>query len=287
VYGETKADDKLPDGSFAKEALIAAGINFFDKELNEYIFSDAVELKGKKEDVVGVQAGVLSASIRAATPGQWQYVEKLKGLVLQPIVAAKGEDKYFIKNAKTGNKEEGPFTDKEIVEKILKLELSAGTASPVPKEKDSKAKKTFEELENFGPFASALDQANYINAIQKGKKVLDECQEKADCYKDKLTDPSASAAETQMIGIKASYMVGLLGGDGIKADLVKMLPVISSPDIRGTIGRIIVRRSPTGDDETVKGLSEWISSAETSRDQEKIDTVKPYKMIVYVLENRK
>lgn len=285
VYAETKADEKLPDGSFAKEALISAGIHFFDKDLNEVIFAESLKLEGKKEDVIGVQAAVLSAAIRAATPDQWHYIEELQKKVIQEIPQAKGKDKFFVKNAKKGNKEEGPFTDKEIVAKILNLELEAGTAAPVPEKKEEKP--AYEELNNFGAFATALDQSRYINAIRMGKKVLDECKVKVECYTNKLTDPEATKSETQMIGIKSSYMVGMLGGEAVKPTLIKMLPVVTSPDIRGSIGQIIVRHSPAGDDAAVEALTKWIDEAADSRDQEKIDTVKPYKMIVYVLENRK
>ncbi len=286
VYAETKPDDKLPGGSFAKEALISAGIHFFDKNMNEFIFDESLKLESpKKEDVIGVQAAVLSAAIRAATPDQWHYVDKLKEKVLQEIKQAAGKDKFFVKNAKKGDKEEGPFTDKEIVAKILALELQAGTAAPVPEKKEDKP--SYEQLSNFGAFSAALDQARYIQAIQMGKKVLDECQEKADCYKAKLTDPEATKAETEMMGIKSSYMVGMLGGEAIKAELIKMLPTVTSPDIRSSIGQIIVRHSPNGDDAAVAALNAWIDAANDSRDQERIDMVKPYKQIVYVLENRK
>ncbi len=286
VYKETGAADKLPNGDYAKEALIAAGIHFFDKEMNEFIFADALGLTSpKKADVIGVQAAVFSAAIRAATPDQWHYVGKLKKLVLQEIKQAKGKDKFFIKNAKKGNKEEGPYTDKEIVTKIINLELKAGSAAPVP-EGDSK-KKSYEELKNFGAFSAALDQARYINASRMGKKVLDECKIGVDCYVKKLLDPESSKSETQMIGIKSSYMVGMLGGEKVKPQLLKMLPQVTSPDIRGSIGQIVVRHSPAGDDAAVAVLNKWIDAAVASKDAAKIATVKPYKQIVYVLENRK
>jgi hypothetical protein len=285
LYSKIEVTDKLPNGDFAKEALINAGVNFFDREFNKFLFEDTVALKGdNKEAIAGVQASVLEVAIRAATPDQWASVEALLKLVLTEIKAAEGKEKFYIKNAAKGAKEEGPFTDKEIVDKILKLELQAGMAAPV--EKDSE-KKNYEELENFGAFSTALSQAQYINAIKHGKKVLDECQEKVDCYLAKLTDPEAEKVETIMVGVKSAYMVGLLGGDDVKAKLLEALPRVDSGSIRSIIGQILVRKSPAGDDAVVASLRKWIESQEETRDQEKVDVVKPYKQIVYILEGRK
>jgi HEAT repeat protein len=286
LYTKVEVTDKLPSGEYAKEALITSAILFFDRDLNNFIFNDSVNLKGdNKEAITGVQATVLDAAIRAATPEQWTYVEQLQKLVLTEIKAAEGKQQYFIKNAKAGDKEEGPFSDKQIVEKILKLELSAGMAAEKPEKEGDK--KNYEELDSFGAFATALSQAQYINAAKYGKKLLDECQEKVDCYFAKLTDPEADKLETAMIGVKSAYMVGLLGGDDIKAKLVEILPRVTSGSVRATIGQILVRKSPGGDDAVVTNLTKWISAQEETRDQEKMDVIKPYKQIAYILEGRK
>ncbi len=278
VYASVSVKDKIPPDDYAKEALIDSAGSFFDKDLNGWMFADGLELKGDKPDVQGVQATLLGVAIKGATAEQWSYVEQLQKAAL-PEIKTK-TDKYYFKAADKP-KEEGPFTEGEIVKKILALEYDQGTVRP--DKKDSK----HGPLDDNQNFAMAVHQAQYVRAAKNGKEVLDKCGTDVGCYLPIITDPKANQRETAMQAEKAAYMVGLLGGDDVKMKLVEMLPKVRNPSVTAIILFVVINKSPNGDDAVAAKLQEYVDKAVDSRDQAQIDETRPYKQIIYRLQARK
>jgi HEAT repeat protein len=276
IYLKTDVALKIPPDSYAKEALIEAAISFFDQETMGWVLQDAVGLKGTKEDVEGVQAMVLGVGLKAANAAQWPLVEQL--VLKLPKIETKN-DKYFVKQADK-KQEEGPLTDKDVVAKIENLELKNATA------REAKEGAVLTPLHELPAFAGAVQKAQYINAVRVAKKVLDECGSGLDCYYGKLTSPEATKQETAVVGEKAAYMIGMFGGPEVKAKLVEMLPRIRSAGVRNIIGLILVAKSPQGDPDVSKKLQEMLEQAEESRQKDKIDEMKAFKLVIYRLQAR-
>jgi hypothetical protein len=81
-------------------------------------------------------------------------------------------------------------------------------------------------------------------------------------------------------------MIGLLGGEGVKAKLVDALPRVDNAAVRFVITLIIDRKSPKGDKVIQAKLQAMIDKAIKSRDQAKIKKVKSLKQVIYRLEAR-
>ena len=278
VYESVSVTDKIPPDDYAKEALIESATLFFEKDLVEWLLDDSLKLKGDKPDVQGVQATILGVAIKAATSEQWHYVDELIKVAL-PEIKTKAT-KYYIKDANKKD-ETGPFSEGDVVKKLLAREIKQGTAR---EDKKDAAHKPLQDNQNF---AMALHQAQYLNAAAMGKKVLDECGDKVDCYIGKIADPETNKSETAMMSEKAAYMAGLLGGPEVKMKMAELLPKVKNPSATAIILYTLINKSPTGDPEVIKKLQSYIDSAEETRDQTKIDEVKPYKQIIYRLEARK
>ncbi|MCA9625124.1 MAG: HEAT repeat domain-containing protein, partial [Myxococcales bacterium] len=278
VYSSVGVTDKIPPDDYAKEALLNSAASFFDKDLNGWLLADGLELKGGADDVRSVQATILTIGIKAADEGQWTYVDQLKAKAL-PEIKTKA-DKYYFKDAKKP-KEEGPFTEKELVDKILALEVEQGT---IRADKEGSKHEPMEDTQNF---AMALSQAQYLRAIKNGKEILDECKSDVACYLKAINDPKNNQRETATKGEKAAYMAALLGGDDVKMKLVEMLPKVRNPGVTEIILYAVLNKSPKGDPAVEKKLQDYVDEAADSRDAEKIDETKGYKQIIYRLQDRK
>ena len=282
VYEETSVDQRIPPDVYAKEGLVESAGSFFDPHLAGWLAENALELEGDQYDVESVQMTVLGIALKASTPANWPSVTKL--LAKLPEVKADPKKKWFIKNAKATKAgmapEEGPFTEAQVIDKIIKLEFKQGTVREDKKGEEAKP------ITGVSIFQKALNNAAYHNAYNNAESVLNECGEKIDCYFKKLTSPEASKQATQMVGLKAAYMIGLLGGEGVKVKLVEALPRVDNAAIRFVITLIIDRKSPKGDKAIQAKLQAMIDKAAKSRDQAKIKKAKSLKQVIYRLEAR-
>ncbi len=282
IYEETSVDQRIPPDVYAKEGLVESAGSFFDPDLAGWLADNALELKGEQYDVESVQMTVLGVSMKASTKANWPAVKQL--LDKLPAVKADPKKKWFIKNAKStkGGKapEEGPFTEAQVVDKIIKLEFKQGTV------KEDKKGEQYQPITGVSTFQKALNNAAYHNAFKNAEGLLNECGEKIDCYFKKLVSPEASRQETQMIGLKSAYMIGMLGGEGVKTKLVELLPKVDNAAIRFVITLVIDRKSPKGDKAIQAKLQAMIDKAEATRDQAKIKKVKSLKQVIYRLEAR-
>jgi hypothetical protein len=67
------------------------------------------------------------------------------------------------------------------------------------------------------------------SAFKAASEVLVKCAEDVDCYLAKLKDEDASGG---FVGVKAAYMVGLLGDTRAGVEVVKLLPGVRQADVR-------------------------------------------------------
>jgi len=278
VYSRTSVDDKIPPEDYAKEALVDSAASFFDVDLNGWIFADGLRLKeGALESVQAVQATLLGAAIKAATKAQWRYTDQLRQRALPKVTA--GRTKYFVRE-REGAEEQGPFTERQIVDKTLALEMDGGQ---IREEGSGSAWRSMTDEKNL---AMALHEAQYLRAMKNGKEVLDRCGDDVDCYLKIVNDPAANTRTTAMKGEKAAYMAALLGGPEVTMKLVDLLPHTRNLAVTSILLFSILRRSPKGDDAVADKLQSFVDAARASGDRAARDRVEPYRQIIYRLRTR-
>lgn len=123
-------------------------------------------------------------------------------------------------------------------------------------------------------------------ALQQGKGVLQACRNRVSCYLAKVIAPELQEKRNQFVGIKAAYMIGILGTDATRAEIVKALPQVRNPAISFILGQTLLRLAPDGDDAAVRALVAMDEDAKKSNDLRRIMQQAPLRHVRYRLEAR-
>lgn len=116
--------------------------------------------------------------------------------------------------------------------------------------------------------------------------MLKACGDKVDCYFGKLVEPASQEEKTQFQGIKALYMIGVLGGPEVRQKLVDTLPKLSNAALRYISGQIIDHHSPKGDPALAASLQKIVDEGEASKDPLKMQGNSSFKTVIYRLNAR-
>ena len=253
----------------------------FSMDLGCYDVSEDVQ-RETEQSMDALRQAALPTLIKSATPETWATVEKVYGM-FPPVKG--GNDKFFVKGAKDkkDKKEQGPFTEQQIMDKIIALELEAFTYRSA---KEDKKKAKHVPMAQNQKFMIALQRTAYVKAMKNGKKVLDECKVDANCYVKKLTSKEGQDRKTDMIGLKSAYMAASLAGESIKPKLIAALPKIKNGGVRAQVALAIDRLSPKGDKAASKAMQKIVDKAAETRIQSKMNAVKGLKQYIYRLDAR-
>lgn len=118
------------------------------------------------------------------------------------------------------------------------------------------------------------------------KQMVAACKDNTECYLAKLAEPASQEKTTQFQGIKAVYMVGVLGNEGVRPKLVALMPKLTSALTRGLSGFVIEHFSPKGDAKIAADLQKIIDEADATKDQNQIQNTQPLKQVSYRLQAR-
>jgi hypothetical protein len=113
--------------------------------------------------------------------------------------------------------------------------------------------------------------------------MLKACGDKVDCYFGKLVEPASQEEKTQFQGIKAAYMIGVLGGPEVRQKLIDVLPKLPNAALRFIAGQIIDQHSPKGDTALAAALQKIVDDGEATKDQLKISGNSSFKTVIYRL----
>ena len=113
--------------------------------------------------------------------------------------------------------------------------------------------------------------------------MLKACGDKVDCYFGKLVEPAAQEEKTQFQGIKAAYMIGVLGGPEVRQRLIDALPKLPNAGLRFIVGQIIDHHSPKGDTALAAALQKVVDDGEATKDPLKISGNSSFKTVIYRL----
>ena len=124
-------------------------------------------------------------------------------------------------------------------------------------------------------------------AFAQAKDVVLTCREDVSCYLTKVASPDAQVRRDQFIGIKAAFMIGVLGNAHTRAELLKRLPSISNAAIRFTLGMTLDHLTPDGDAATERGLEAILEENRRSGDRNRIMGDAPLRQILFRLKARR
>jgi hypothetical protein len=194
------------------------------------------------------------------------------------------------------------FFDASIVPWIVKtavdLKGEADTVDPIRASsfqtvlKIMKADQTAEAEKLFNIKADGPDgkPSTLGKAYEKEYKITNDmlkaCGDKVDCYFGKLVEPASQEEKTQFQGIKAAYMIGVLGGPEVRQKLIDTLPKISNAALRYISGQIIDHHSPKGDPALATSLQKIVDEGEASKDPLKMQGNSSFKTVIYRLNAR-
>ena len=124
-------------------------------------------------------------------------------------------------------------------------------------------------VENFvAKHASGKDEAKpEKETLEKTKALLTECEEKIECYLNKLSDAKIQEKEMQFSGIKAAYMVAMLGSKDTANEIVKRIPSIKNGAIKFAAGQALEYLCPDGNADVADELGKQIAANLAKGDQ--------------------
>jgi hypothetical protein len=142
---------------------------------------------------------------------------------------------------------------------------------------------------DVGRVQSALERAGTPierNEFELAKGVVDECGENVDCYVSKLVDPAALADKPQFAGIKAGYMLAILGKADTSRAILKVFPAIRNAAVRYIAVSAIDHLTQTDPLPVANALQAIIDEDRAKNDRNMMAADAPVRQIVYRLRAR-
>lgn len=124
------------------------------------------------------------------------------------------------------------------------------------------------------------------SAFKLASDVLTACGDNLGCYLGKLEDEKVQEKNQQFTGIKSAFMLGMLGKDDTKAEIVKRWPKIKNASIKFVSSKAIDKLSPNGDAKIADELQKIVEADATRGDTAAIQGNSPLKQYIPRLRAR-
>ncbi|HEX6766598.1 MAG TPA: hypothetical protein VF103_13990, partial [Polyangiaceae bacterium] len=116
--------------------------------------------------------------------------------------------------------------------------------------------------------------------------LLAACKEDANCYLDAIQKGDNQSEANQFIGIKAGYMIGIVGNEGTRDKLIDGLSKISNAALRYVSAQAIDHLTPKGSKTVAEKLRKIIDENAKSPDKDKSSGDNTLKQVMYRLDAR-
>ncbi len=117
-------------------------------------------------------------------------------------------------------------------------------------------------------------------------KIVKACGERVSCYLSNIEKSENQEQKSQFAGIKAGYMIGILGNEQTVPELVKRLDSIDNAAVRYTASQTIDHLLPKGSTKIADDLKKIIDKNVKSADRDKIAGDAPLKQVMYRIRTR-
>jgi hypothetical protein len=131
-------------------------------------------------------------------------------------------------------------------------------------------------------YGSQLEKDSYATV----DNLLKACGDRVPCYIAALEKPENQDTANQFAGIKAGYMIGILGNEQNRDELVSGIDSITNAALRFVAAEVIDHLSPNGSKDAAAQLTTVIERNAKSPDREKSAGDSPLKQVVYRLDAR-
>lgn len=123
-------------------------------------------------------------------------------------------------------------------------------------------------------------------ALSHSKEVLRDCQEELACYWGKLESAAAPEHKAQQVaGIKAAYMLGMLGDSQTRDQLAQRIPTLDNPVVQYAAAMALDHLAADGDAKAADALGAYVAELERG-DAEATARAHALRTIVYRLRAR-
>lgn len=112
------------------------------------------------------------------------------------------------------------------------------------------------------------------------------CGDRASCYVATIQKPESQEQTTQFAGMKAGYMIGILGTDADRDELVGKIDGINNAAVRFVAAQAIDHLTPKGSKAVADKLNAIITKNAKSADREKAAYDAPLKQVMYRIDAR-
>jgi hypothetical protein len=117
-------------------------------------------------------------------------------------------------------------------------------------------------------------------------KLVKACGDRLPCYLDAVEKGEYQDQKNQFGGIKAGYMIGILGNEQTAGDLIERLDSIDNAAVRFVAAQTIDHLLPKGSKDAAAKLKHIMDKNLKSADRDKIAGDAPLKQVMYRLEAR-
>ena len=144
--------------------------------------------------------------------------------------------------------------------------------------------------DQLGTVKAATDRYGSADIEQKLYKQVDTlvkaCGDRAACYVAAIQKSENQEQVNQFTGVKAGYMIAILGSDSARDDLVAALPSITNASVRYVASLAIDRLTPKGSKAVTEKLNALIAKNAKSADRDKATGDEPLKTVLYRIDAR-
>ncbi len=126
----------------------------------------------------------------------------------------------------------------------------------------------------------------YEKELKMAKELLGSCKEQVECYVAKIAEGDSQEKETQFQGIKAAYMLGVLGGPEVKDKILGVLPKVRNAAVRFVTVSVLDFHSPKGDPALADKLQKMVDDATDKKDTEMMSANSPVPTVIHRLRAR-
>ena len=118
------------------------------------------------------------------------------------------------------------------------------------------------------------------------EKVVNACADGAGCYLQELEKSENQDKKNQFAAIKAGYMVGILGDEKVRDELLEAIDAVENAGVRFVAAQTIDHLTPKGSADVVKKLDAIIEKNKKSADRDKMLGDEPLKQVMYRVDAR-
>jgi HEAT repeat protein len=146
--------------------------------------------------------------------------------------------------------------------------------------------KVKDPLQRYSGALPKDEQTRYDRAYEKVERLVRECQDDVRCYLDAIENPESQQHGAEIVGVKAAYMIAVLGDARARDQLLERLDALDSAEVRSVAADAIDHLTPGGSRVVADKLRAMIERREQTADPLMVAADYPLRRVMYRVEAR-